>query len=106
MPPGPPCIPADPLFSSRGGARLYDQPARFSDLTSLWCRHFTLPTVCRGWAAVCEAPSALWSDVDADVREYSAHHGCTVNATLLRGWLAKRAAAIKTLNLRWAAPVS
>lgn len=69
----------------------------------VWCRHFTLPTVCRGWAAVCDAPSALWSDVDADVREYSAHYGCTVNATLLRGWLAKRAATIKTLNLRWAA---
>ena len=56
--------------------------------------------MCRAWAAACLGPSRLWAAVDADVREYSAQHGCTVDAELLRGWLAGRAAAIKTLNVR------
>ena len=32
--------------------------------------------------------------------EYSATFGCTVDALLLRGWLAARAAAVRSLNLR------
>jgi hypothetical protein len=59
-----------------------------------------MPLVCRAWAAACSGPSRLWAAVDADVREYSAQHGCTVDAELLRGWLAGRAAGIETLNAR------
>jgi hypothetical protein len=63
-------------------------------------RHRTLPLVCRAWAHTCSGPSRLWAAVDADVREYSAQHGCTVDAELLRGWLAGRAAGIESLNVR------